>query len=95
MSASPFCPNAIDAQTLLVMRTTKDLTPDLVEAFLQAVDQLENTDDLMFEFKEFERLCIKGLYERMYKLFPYDANSRTARLIDVSERKIRYIVNKK
>ena len=75
------------------MRITKDLTPLLVEEFLKAVDQLEAVDEAMFEFKEFERLCIKGLYDRMYKQFPYDANRRTALSTDASPAKIRYIVN--
>ena len=75
------------------MRKTHDLTPRMVEEFLKAVDQLESVDQLEFEFKEFERLCIKGLYDRMYKKFPYDANSKTARSTDVSARKIRYLVN--
>ena len=38
------------------MRKTKDLTPYMVEEFIKAVDQLESVDDLIFEFKEFERL---------------------------------------
>lgn len=67
----------------------------MVEEFIKAVDQLESVDDLIFEFKEFERLCIKGLYDRMYKQFPYNANSKMARSIDVSPRKIRDICNKK
>ena len=77
------------------MRKTKDLTPYMVEEFIKAIDQLESVDDLIFEFKEFERLCIKGLYDRMYKQFPYNANSKMARSIDVSPRKIRDICNKK
>ena len=75
------------------MRTTKDLTPVMVEKFLEAVDEIENVDETLFEFKEFERLCIKGLYERFYKAFPYNANSKMARSTDVSPAKIRYIVN--
>ncbi|MBO4249654.1 MAG: hypothetical protein J5884_00205 [Paludibacteraceae bacterium] len=75
------------------MRTKEDLTPVMVEEFMKAVDGLENVDDVLFEFKEFERLCIKGLYERFYKKFPYNANSKLALHIDASERKIRYIVN--
>jgi hypothetical protein len=75
------------------MRTTKDLTPVMVEEFLKTVDELENVDELLFEFKQFERLCIKGLYDRIYKKHPYDANSKTAQIIDVSPAKIRYIVN--
>jgi len=65
----------------------------MVEKFLEAVDEIENVDETLFEFKEFERLCIKGLYERFYKAFPYNANSKMARSTDVSPAKIRYIVN--
>lgn len=65
----------------------------MVEEFLSKVDQMKSIEDLQFKFREFERLCIKGLYQRMYKKFPYDANYRTSLTIDVSKAKIRYIVN--
>lgn len=65
----------------------------MVEEFLKSVDELENVDNFLFEFKEFERLCIKGLYERIYKEFPYNANSKTSLCTDASPAKIRYIVN--
>lgn len=75
------------------MRKTKDLTPKMVEVFLKSVDELENVDEVLIEFKQFERLCIKGLYDRMYKKFPYNANSKMAVSTDASPAKIRYIVN--
>ena len=77
------------------MRTTKDLTPEMVEAFLQKVDNLENVDDLLMEFREFERLCLIGLYDRVYRANPYNAMSVMELVTDVKRTKIKGIVHKK
>ena len=77
------------------MRTTKDLTPVMVEEFLKAVDELENVDDVLFEFKEFERQCLIGLYSRVYKNFPYNAMAMMELITDIERTKIKRIVHKK
>ena len=77
------------------MRITKDLTPVMVEEFLKSVDELKNVDEVLFEFKEFERLCIKGLYERMYKQFPYNTMIKMELCTGIERTKIKRIVHKK
>lgn len=52
-------------------------------------------DLINFSFREFERRFIRRWYELMWDEFPYDANSKMAKSTDISQRKIRYLVNKK
>ena len=77
------------------MRITKDLTPVMVEEFLKSVDEMENLDEVLFEFKEFERLCLVGLYNRVYKAHPYNAMSIIELITDIERTKIKRIVHKK
>ena len=67
----------------------------MVEEFLKSVDELENVDEALFEFKEFERLCLVGLYDRVYKSHPYNAMSVMEMITDIERTKIKRIVHKK
>ena len=63
------------------MRIDPELTPRVLELFFQLVDEYCAQDgadiaDVLMEFKVFEREGIKGLYDRMFKKHPYDANSK-------------------
>ena len=70
-----------------------DITDDVVAYIVSKYDEI-GVERILIAFKEIERRGIRELYARMYKKFPYNANSKTALSTDASERKIRRIVNK-
>ena len=67
----------------------------MVEEFMKSVDRLENVDEMLFEFKEFERQCLIGLYDRVYKAHPYNAMALMELITDIERTKIKRIVHKK
>ena len=86
-------------------KTNYDLTPIMFEIFDKMVDDyvlalnekgeyINDPVELLWESKEFQRHSIEKLFRVMYARHPYDANSKTALITDVSPAKIRYIVNK-
>ncbi len=86
-------------------KTNYDLTPIMCEIFDKMVDDyvlalnekgeyINDPVELLWESKEFQRHSIEKLFRVMYARHPYDANSKTALITDVSPAKIRYIVNK-
>ena len=81
-------------------RIDPHLTPVMVHIFLQKVDDychMPNTDisDLVMEFKEFERLSIEGLYDRVFKRHPLNAMDKMETITDARRTKIKGIVHKK
>ncbi len=73
-----------------------DITDDVIAYLAGKYDEIGNEigyDKIIVAFKEIERRGIQELYNRMFRQFPYTANSKTALSTDASERKIRYIVN--
>jgi len=77
---------------------TIDITDDVITYVIGKYDEigkLNGYDRILIAFKEIEKRGIRELYFRMYKQFPYDANSKTARSTDASPAKIRRFVNKK
>ena len=86
-------------------KQTYDITPVMCDIFDKMVDEFMNARNeegeflndpvqLLWESKEFQRHSIEKLFRVMYTRHPYDANSKTALITDVSPAKIRYIVNK-
>ena len=83
---------------------TFDITNDVIAFIVARYDeiglteiapnQLRGYDKIHIAFQEIEKEGIRQLFDRMYKQFPYNANSKTARSTDASERKIRRLVNK-
>ena len=75
---------------------TFDLTNDVIAYIEGKYDEIgkeKGYDKILIAFNEIEKQGIRALYERMWKQFPYCANSKTAASTDASERKIRYITN--
>lgn len=75
-----------------------EITDDVVELIVKKYDEIgldphKGYDKILIAFKEIERRGIKELYNRMYKQFPYTANSKTALSTDASPAKIRRFVN--
>ena len=78
---------------------TFEITDDVIEFIFSKYDEIgldpeKGYDKILITFKKIESEGIRGLYERMWKKYPYSANSKTAESTDACERKIRYIVNK-
>ncbi len=64
---------------------TTIIAPLLTEKFLDYVDTYlaepqNDVTDLLIEFREFDRLTISGLYDRVYKQYPYNANAVTSKI---------------
>ena len=75
---------------------TFDITDDVIAYILGKYDEIgkeKGYDTIMISFKKIEKEGIQGLYDRMWKEYPFCANSKTVNSTDASERKIRYIVN--
>lgn len=82
---------------------TFDITEDVLAFIVTKYDEigleeivpnkLRGYDKIRIAFKEIEQRGIRELYDRMYKQFPYNANSKTAISTDASDRKIRRLVN--
>lgn len=73
-----------------------DITDEVITFLVARYDEIgmkNGYDKILVAFKEIERRGIQELYDRMFKQFPYTANSKTALSTDASPAKIRYLVN--
>lgn len=75
-----------------------EITEDVIKYIVNLYDEIgqnprKGYDKILIAFKEIEKRGIQELYYRMYKAFPYTANSKTALSTDASPAKIRRFVN--
>ena len=80
------------------MRTI--LAPLLAEITLNYIKEYDSIDgqdvvDLVVEFKVYNELVIKGLYDVVYKKHPYNAMSMMEQITDFERTKIKRIIYKK
>jgi len=84
-------------------KETFDITDDVLAFIVSRYDEIgleeiapnkvRGYDKIRIAFQEIEKDGIRELYDRMYKQFPYNANSKTAISTDASSAKIRRLVN--
>ena len=82
---------------------TFDITDEVIAFIISKYDEIglekiepdkaRGYDKIRIAFNEIEKRGIQELYARMWKQFPFDANSKTARSTDASPAKIRRFVN--
>ena len=75
---------------------TFEITDEVIEMIVKKYDEIglaHGYDRILIAFKEIEKRGIRELYDRMFKQFPYSANSKTALSTDASPAKIRRFVN--
>ena len=76
----------------LLAETLLNYVDEYIE--LSKIDQSKDICDLVIETREFERLFVRGLHDRVYKIYPYDATSKTAQIANISSAKVRYLLKK-
>ena len=77
-----------------------EITDLMVTIFFTIIDCYCNFSEndiaeILMEFRVFEKKCIKGLYDRMYKKYPYDTMAKMELCVDSERTKIKRFVHKK